>query len=483
MSQRRATKSEKTGAPLFDVMEAIDSPETRNTGLPEYPKYRDSGVTWLGKVPEHWELSRAKWSVLACRNGVWGAEPDGENDVICARVADFDRSWLRVNIARPTLRAVTAKERKNRELETDDLLLEKSGGGELQPVGAVVVWDHKLTAVSSNFIARMPVRQGFDTWYLAFIHSHYYDRRVNTRSIKQSIGIQNLDSRQYLDEKIPVPPLPEQRAIAGFLRERTGKIDTLIAKKRAMIELLKEKRTALITHAVTKGLNPDAPTKPSGIDWLGDVPKHWEVPPLYARYESVLGKMLDQKQITKFDLVPYLRNVDVQWDSIQTDELPVMTIEEDRLDRFTVKHGDLLVCEGGEVGRAAIWNGSIEPCGFQKALHRLRPRDTSRENPRFLYYVFYAAAKMEVFIAGGNPNTIPHLTGEKLHVHRFPIPPKSEQNAIAKNLDEKSLSIFSLIDQVKSVISRLNEYRAALITDAVTGRIDVREYETTIPGE
>lgn len=162
--------------------------------------------------------------------------------------------------------------------------------------------------------------------------------------------------------------------------------------------------------------------KDSGVEWLGEVPEHWCIPPIYLRYEAVLGKMLDEKRITGKHSLPYIRNVDVQWDHVNIDALPELDITPDEHDRFTLKRGDILICEGGEVGRSAIWQGELEMCAFQKAIHRLRPL-TRDEDARFFYYCMKFAAETEVFIAQSNPNTIPHLTGEKLRRYRFPTPP------------------------------------------------------------
>src|SRR5699024_4267821 len=142
--------------------------------------------------------------------------------------------------------------------------------------------------------------------------------------------------------------------IARFLDAKTERIDALIEKKRTLLERLAEKRQALITQAVTKGLDPDAPMKDSGIDWLGQIPAHGDIAPLYSRYEVALGKMLDESQISGDHLLKYFRNIDVQWDDISLDELPEMDIKPDEYERYTVKLDDILVCEGGEVGRAAL---------------------------------------------------------------------------------------------------------------------------------
>ncbi len=280
--------------------------------------------------------------------------------------------------------------------------------------------------------------------------------------------------KYWLDNGLfPVPPLEEQQAIASFLDRETARIDALIEKKQRQIELLKEKRSALINHAVTKGLDPDAKMKDSGIEWLGEIPAHWDIPPLYARYSVELGKMLDAKRFTGNYLLPYLRNIDVQWDRVNVENLPEMDIEPDEYSRFTLADGDLLVCEGGEVGRTAMWSGELPVCAFQKAIHRVRPRST-QDVRRFYYYIMRAAAWSGVFLAYGNPNTIPHLTAEKLRVYRFPFPPHDEQEMILHHLDFETQRIDVLVAKVKTSIDKLREYRTALISAAVTGKIDVR---------
>ena len=209
---------------------------------------------------------------------------------------------------------------------------------------------------------------------------------------------------------LAVPPLDEQINIATFLDRETAKIDASVAKKEQLIGLLQEKRTALITRAVTRGLDPNVPMKDSvrRVAWvrcqlIGTSLRS------YARYEVALGKMLDAKRATGCSPGKYLRNIDVQWDAVNIDDLPEMDFPPPERDRYRLRPGDLLVCEGGEVGRTAKWAGALEECFYQKALHRVRPRFES-ETPRFFYFLMYALAKRGVLNAGGNPNTIdpPH---------------------------------------------------------------------------
>ena len=311
--------------------------------------------------------------------------------------------------------------------------------------------------------------------YLWYVLNGDLGRRQFDYQSETTTGLANLSGKTIGMVRIATPSASEQSSISRFLDRETTKVEALIAKQQELIRLLQEKRTELIIHAVTKGLDPDVAMKDSGVKWLGEIPAHWEAVALQYRYQQSLGKMLDTKQITGDHLVPYLRNVDVQWDHINISNLPSMDIHLHELERFTVRRGDLLVCEGGEAGRCAIWHGELDPCGYQKALHRLRPLDWVRDAPRFLYYSLSTAVTRGAF-ASGQGTTIGHLTGDMLRVHRFPFPPTSEQHAIAHHLDHATSSIDALIAKTTDAIALLQEYRTAMISAAVTGKLDTRHH-------
>jgi type I restriction enzyme, S subunit len=207
--------------------------------------------------------------------------------------------------------------------------------------------------------------------------------------------------------------------------------------------------------------------KDSGVDSLGRIPEHWTVAPLYGRYDIALGKMLDASRISGEHLRPYLRNVDVQWDRINLRDLPEMDFDTGDRIRYSLRSGDLLVCEGGEVGRTAVWTGELQECYYQKALHRLRPY-TDSDNPRFFYHVMQASSRAGRFTAGTNPNTIDHLTAVQLSRYRFAFPPPDEQRTIADFLDQETAKIDALVAKKERLIELLQEKRAALITRALT---------------
>ena len=224
-----------------------------------------------------------------------------------------------------------------------------------------------------------------------------------------------------------------------------------------------------------RGLATGVPLTKTASDYMGCIPAHWTTPPTYARYSVALGKMLDARQITGAFLLPYLRNVDVQWDRINTDDLPQMDISPEEYGRYLLKNGDLLVCEGGEVGRCSIWRGNLSPCAYQKALHRMRPLHAD-EHVRYMFYTLAHVAASGYFAASGSPNTIPHLTAEKLRVFRFPKPPLDEQVQISDNLDAYIAGVQQTERAIQRAVDLLREHRTALISAAVTGQINVRTY-------
>jgi type I restriction enzyme S subunit len=315
------------------------------------------------------------------------------------------------------------------------------------------------------------------------LRSSAFQWELQVRSKGVWISRLQLTDTAFLDAPIPLPPPDEQAAIARFLAWATNRLDRAIGAKRRIIALLQEQKQAIIHRAVTRGLDPSVPLKDSGIPWLGEIPEHWEVMGLRIRYTVELGKMLDAKRITGRYSIPYLRNRDVQWDRVLTVDLPVMDIPPGEIDRYTLQAGDLLVCEGGQVGRSAFWNEQLPVCGFQKALHRVRCLDGGNDYPRFFFYQMQLAAGLGVFTADGNENTIAHLTCEKLRIHRFAFPSLDEQTAIADLLDAKLQIFQNTISRLEREITLLREYRNCLIADVVTGKLDVREVAKGLPKE
>jgi len=424
-----------------------------------YPAYKDSGVEWLGMIPAHWEVRRLK-HVAPIRVTRLSERPDGVPYVGLEHIEPWT-GRVSLDIQPEGVDSVVGS------FSAGDVLF-----GKLRPYLAKAARPDFAGVCSSEVVVFAPspsCTQGY--LFYCFVSKPFVEW---ADSFTYGTKMPRVNPEQLGNSRVPLPPEPEQRAITAFLDREIARIDSLIAKKERLLEVLQERRVALITHAVTKGLDPNAPMKDSGIQWLGDIPAHWSLAPVYSRYDVQLGKMLDSKRNRGQFPGQYLRNVDVQWDAINTKDLPQMDFSPFERERYRLRPGDLLVCEGGEIGRTAIWRGEIEECFYQKALHRLRPRSET-EVPRFFYYLMYALAKGGVFAAGANPNTIDHLTAVQLRHYRLPFPPTAEKRSIAAYLDEETGKIDSRVGSAREAIDRLKEFRAALISAAVTGQIDVRE--------
>ena len=439
-----------------------------------YPAYKDSGVEWLGEVPAHWEVDRLKASITSARNGIWGNEAQGDDDDIpCVRVADFDRVALHVHLNEPTIRNVTAKEREGRLLRRGNLLLEKSGGGENQPVGCVVLYDFDQPAVCSNFVARVQLAAKMDSSYWRYVHAAAYAVRLTVGSINQTSGIQNLDQDRYFNERAPFPPLEEQTAIATFLDRETAKIDALVAEQERLIALLKEKRQAVISHAVTKGLDPSAPMKDSGVEWLGKVPAHWVV----GRLTNFIGPVVDYRgrTPTKVDEGMFLvtarnvRNGRLDYDASEEYVDPASAFS--LLERGRPEIGDVLFTMEAPLGQVAQIDRT--DIALAQRIVKFRGLQDRMTNHYLKYWLMSVGcqARLETLATG---STALGIKASKLGMIECLAPALEEQQSIVEFIEMESDRIDRLTSEAMIAVLLLQERRSALISAAVTGQIDVR---------
>ncbi len=449
--------------------------------LPRYSEYKDSGVEWLGYVPSHWGVDRIKASIASARNGIWGDEPQGnENDIACVRVADFDRGRLQVRQPIPTVRSVTEKERVGRVLTKGDLLLEKSGGGELQPVGQVVLYQLDAPAVCSNFVARVSLKQGMCASYWNYVHSAAYSVGVNVGSINQTSGIQNLDQDRYFNERAPFPPQPEQTAIAAFLDRETAKIDSLVAEQEKLLTLLAEKRQATISHAVTKGLNPDAPMKDSGVAWLGEVPAHWGVCSLRRVVSAIEQGWSPECHAREAEEHEWgvLKAGCLNGGVFRPTENKALPPELSPDVNYEVQIGDVLMSRASGspelVGSTALVVNTRAGLMLSDKIFRLRLQFAM--TPKYFVAAFNSRAlraQIENALSGGNgmANNLPQ---SNLLSFQISVPSLEEQDTIAAFIDKEIGRLDALKTESEHAINLLKERRSALISAAVTGKINVR---------
>lgn len=438
----------------------------------KYDTYKDSGIAWIGEIPEGWDWITLKRVFSNRDGGAWGEEAkNNENDRICIRIADFD--YPRMTIKHDinyTVRNYAQDVIKKLTLQKNDILVEKSGGGEQTPVGRTIIFNENFEALYANFMDRLRVRRGNVPKFIEYLLVSFYQNGITYQYIKQTTGIQNLDVEELLaKEYAALPSEREQRAIADYLDKKCGAIDKTIETEEKVIEKLKEYKQSLITETVTKGLDKSAPMKDSGIPWIGQIPQHWEVGKVVYFFGVTLGKMLQptQKEVNE-TLKNYLCAANLGGNQLKIGTLKQMWFSQREKEEYTIKKNDLLVVEGGDIASCDIVPHDLPGVYFQNSILRVRPKgNMSVKILRYLLHVAKWTGHIDLIC---NKATIAHFTKEKLSNLACLKIPASEQQAIVKYLDDKCAKIDKSIADKEQVIEKLTEYKKSLIYECVTGK-------------
>ncbi|MEI7557214.1 restriction endonuclease subunit S, partial [Candidatus Chlorohelix sp.] len=426
------------------------------------PAYKDSGVEWLGEIPQHWDALKTKRLTLVKR----GASPRPIDDPIYFD-DEGDYSWVRISDVTASDKYLLTTEQKLSEigksksvpLEPGELFLSIAAS-----VGKPIITRIKC-CIHDGFVYFVGLKQNREYLFYLFRGGSLYTGLGKT-------GTQlNLNTDTIGDIKIPIPPLAEQRAIAAFLDRETGRLDTLVAKKERLLELLQEQRAALISHAVTKGLDRTAPMKDSGVEWLGEIPAHWEI----IRLKNVVQinpEVLQENTDSEYQ-IKYLdiSNVETGGNVLEFQEM-VFANAPSRA-RRKVKHGDTVISTVRTYLKAISFidnppGNLIVSTGFAV----LRPESSIA--PEYLFRIVQSEEFVSRVVAYSVGVSYPAIAPTELASLKIWIPPLAEQRAIAAFLDRETAKIDTLVKKIEEGIARLKEYRAALISAAVTGKIDVR---------
>ena len=441
--------------------------------MERYNEYKDSGVQWLGEIPSHWEVVRLKSVIKDSQSGVWGEDPkhDG-SDTLCLRVADFNYNNGYLKEDNLTYRNYGKELSSNKQLQMRDLLLEKSGGGDLYPVGRVVRYNFNgIVATCSNFIQKLTPRDNVDSDFIYYLFRTMYYLKVNGLYYNQTTGIQNLKVKEYLSQTVFLPPLSEQQAIANYLDTATAKIDEAIAQQQKMIDLLNERKQIIINNAVTKGLNPDAPMKDSGVDWIGEICKNWRMYRLKHLLKTNLMYGANESAESEETSYPrYIRITDIDENGkLKPDTF--RSLEPLKAEPYLLTRGDILFARSGATaGKTYLFDEDIKACF---AGYLIKAQVSNKLLSRYLMYYtrsgIYDQWKNSIFIQA----TIQNIGADKYANLRIPLPTIEEQKTIVSYLDTETMKIDKVLDTHKRQISLLQERKQIIINDVVTGKVKV----------
>lgn len=357
-------------------------------------------------------------------------------------------------------------------LHKGDILVNSTGTGTL---GRAAIFDkdndEKYFADSHVTIVR-PEPSALDSNYARYvIQSDLFQDKIYTFCVSGSTNQIELSRERFRELDLANIKLGDQRKAAVYLDKKTATIDKMIAAKNRTRTHLAELRTAIITKAVL-GQRSSNDLQHTNIPWIGSIPAHWTLEKIKGVSDIVLGKMLQPAEKEGYTYKKYLRAQNIRWETVDIRSVNEMWFSPNELVTFRLKKGDILVTEGGEVGRAAMWQNELEECYIQNSINRLRAKD-EKILPEFLLYVLESYGKAKVFEKTVNRVSIAHLTREKLKEYSLPLPPLSEQRQIVSSI-KKRLDKIDKSDRIlQKSITQLEEYRTSLISNVITGKVAV----------
>lgn len=434
--------------------------------MKRYERYKDSGVEWLGEVPEHWEVKRLKY---ICNNIQTGTTPPTtkksffDGNINWFNPADLNTEILEVSTKKISHHAISAKEIKL--FNSDSILVVGIGAttGKTSYMLNSGTFNQQITGFHSKIENNKYLFYSFKCFSSLFL------------KIANYTTLPILNNEFFKSFSIVLPPFQEQERILTFLDDKCGQIDRAVGQKERMIELLNERRQIIIQRAVTRGLNPDAPLKDSGIDWIGQIPSHWQVK-RQKHLTSKIGSGITPSGGSTVYVdygIPLLRSQNIHFDQIDLTDVAYITDYIDSImSNSRVCDGDVLLnITGGSIGRCNFIKDLFGRANVNQHVCILRP--TAEIKTLMLYYLMRSSLgqhQVEIEQTGGNREG---LTFRALKEFRFAIPPIEEQLQITNYLDNVNKKTEKAISLKKQEIEQLKEYKQTLINSAVTGKIKI----------
>ncbi len=425
--------------------------------MKRYDSYKDSGVEWIGEIPEGWEVKRLKYVAKICTEKA----EEGAEKVALENIESKTGRYITTD---------TAFEGEGIRFNQGNILY-----GKLRPYLAKVwVADFDGAAVGDFFV--ITTEHHFSSTYLKYrLLSEEFTDLANGSTFGSKMP--RVDKEFLTDLPFAVPSLPEQTAIASFLDRKTAEIDQLIANKEKLIALYEEEKTAIINRAVTRGLDPQVTLKPSGVDWLGDIPEYWEVKRL-KYFVSKVGSGVTPKggaSVYQLDGIPLLRSQNVHFSGLKMDDVAYITQEtHDDMGNSKVMSGDVLLnITGASIGRCYFTDDALGEANVNQHVCIIRP--TSSITTMFLYYLLRSDVGQKQIDIEQTGSGREGLNFESLKNFVLIVPEYTEQASIVTHIETECSRLDTIIDKFKLQIELFKEYRTTLISEVVTGKIDVRD--------
>ncbi|MHA7842056.1 MAG: restriction endonuclease subunit S [Winogradskyella sp.] len=437
--------------------------------MKRYETYKDSGIEWLGEIPKHWKINKLKF----VGNIVCGGTPSTSNEsywkgeIPWIQSGKVQNNTVTSDQVDKFISEQALRESSTKVVPSDSILIAITGAT-CSNIGYLTF----ETTVNQSIIGITPF--SFNTNLLF----HLLKAQKEQILFHQSGGAQGgVTKGDIMNLYIPHPPNGEQTQIANYLDQKTTQIDELIAKKEQLIHLLEEERKAIINQAVTKGLNPDAPMKDSGIDWLGEIPEHWNVSQIKYVTKKIGSGVTPRGGAETYleEGIPLLRSQNVYFDNFKLDNVAYISedIHNDMKNSQVLKGDVLLNITGGSIGRCYYVSNQFEEANVNQHVCIVRPNEKIKT--KFLHLVLSSElgqSQIELCQTGGNREA---LNFEQLKKFYFVLPDINDQEVVIKSIENHQHKISKTIANCSREIELLKEYKTTLISDVVTGKIDVRE--------
>lgn len=422
---------------------------------------KSSGIEWIGDIPDDWSIVKIKHIGKLIGGSGFPEEYQGINgeEIPFIKVKSLVENPI-TREGKDSISELTRLKLKAEKIVKGSIVFAKVGAALLLQRFRVLEFD---SCIDNNMMAFVPI--SINSIYFKYVTSLFdFSYFVNPGTVP------SINQEQVGNINIPYPPLVSQQKIADYLDEKCGEIDKIIEKQKKIIEKLKAYKQSLISETVTKGLNKSTPIKPSGIDYLGDIPTHWDVKKLKTLLKEPLTYGANESGILFNENEPrYIRITDIKDEQSLRDDTP-QSLPENKAKDYILQNDDILFARSGAtVGKTFIYKSDFGRCAFAGYLIRARMDVLQMLPIFFIYYSLsfcYFEWKSRIFIQA----TIQNIGANKYNNMEIPTPPISEQNQIAEYLNVKCSEIDSTINKKQNLIEKLDAYKKSLIFEKVRGK-------------